>query len=686
MAMISSEDLRLALTALALHRFDSVSKTHNSLARTIFGELKTRRVKECAEGNEPLTGAEHDVMPFLRVMAISGDALYARELTVDYWDSSLSKVRTAPWRRVLQGLMVEGKVKEVEETVEMMQKRGVPFDSMVHQSIILHLAGRCKDMEMTKRWYNHPIANDASPTARSDRLVLNLCIQKNEMEWGESVFKSLVARNNASKVAWDTIFQWSAAKGTSVDEIERMMQIMVRRTEGEEFPLRPDTETINGLIELANTKGDPYTAERYVALGEKLGLQANAQTYLLQLDYRIKAGDLGGARTAYARLQGEEITDDEDLPLTNKLIVALCAENPPDYDAIMDVAEDLSERKVRFEPATVAALSTLHLERHEFDDLTDLLNTHAFQYGHSQRALISNTLLTHILTPKTPTSSAWATYNILRQTFADIPLATRTKLMNSFFTRSRPDMAIHIFGHMRQQPIRSLRPTTSTYATCLSGLARAHDSEGLATIHSMINLDSDIEPDTHLRNALMLAHTGCGDPLPALRIWTEDILHSHEGPSYASIQIALRACESCGDEYGEQVARDIWARLTKMEILLTREIYAAYVGALAGSGRGTLFKECASLVEGMEREVGRKIDALVVGTWYNATKGEAGRRKVKEWVRERHPDVYEQLVRCGMVISKRMIRDDGAVVEEREFNVGRDVDLEKDGDPPDPGA
>ena len=602
---LKSEELRMALRMLKFVGSPNYHcKAHNELAKAIFEELKKRR-DTMTDDQEPPVLFYEDLLPFIQVMARFGDALYARDLVEQYWEDCLKRVKASPWSRVFKGLIRENRVEELQKTVDIMQKYHIQFDPKAHQTITVFYAARQADMEMTKKWYQHPIANGRTPTDVTEATVLKLCISQGELDWGDPIFKSLIERTPEAKAPWDVIFQWAAAKGRSVDEIERMMEVMVRRQEERGLTLSLDMETINGLIELANSRNDPYTAERYVALGQKWGFSPNARTYLLQLDYRIKVGDLGGARTAYARLQGEESVDSEDLPLMNKLVVALCAEKRQNYDAIMGVVEDLGERKARFEPETVAALSLLHLQRGEMEDLVDLLNTHAFHYGLDQRALISQVLISHIRDHATSASRAWDTYNVLRETFSEIDIPTRTSLMEHFFTRKRSDMATHVFGHMRQQQIKSLRPTVSTYVACLSGIAKSADLPSLEIVHNMMKLDSEIEPNTQLYNALMLAYTSCGAPRIAQGFW-EDIVQSREGPSYASIQIALRACERAA--FGERVARDIWGKLKKFEIEVTREIYAAYVGSLAGHN---LFAECVKLINDAEKEAGYKPDALL---------------------------------------------------------------------------
>ena len=613
---LTSEELRRALKMLRfvfnVDKNDQYKhKAYNELARALFEELKARRETR-ADDPEPPVPFNQDLLPFIQAMARFNDALYARDLVEKYWETSLKPKVSAPsqkrlslWGRILMGLIREDRVEELQSTIEIMQKYNIPFDPKIHEVITVFYAAGNADMGMTKKWYQYPIADERAPTVHTDATVLKLCINQNELDWGDQIFKSLIQRTPEEKAPWDVILQWVAAKGRSVDEIESMMNVMKRRQEEKRLKISFDIETINGLVELANSRNDPYTAERYVALGQKWGFLPNARTYLLQLEYRIKIRDLGGARTAYAHLQAEESDNSEDLPLINKLVVALCEERSPNHDAIMGLVEDLGERKARFEPETVAALSLLHLQRGEMDDLVDLLNTHAFHYGLDQRSTISQVLFSHIVDHTTPVSRAWQTYNILRETFSEINMSTQTSLMEHFFTRDRSDMATHIFCHMRKQQLKSLRPTISTYVACLCGIAKAGDTESLETVHNMMNVDAEIEPDTQLYNALMLAYTSCGKPLTAQGFW-EDIVHSREGPSYASIQIALMACEK--SPFGERVARDIWTRLKKFEIEPTREIYAAYVGALAGQNQ---FGECVKLINDAEKEVGYKPDALL---------------------------------------------------------------------------
>ena len=608
---LSNKDLRSALRALTVGPRNGGSEIHLQLATQLYAELE-RRGPAHLKAQELNSAVPHDrdfargVAAYIKILSQSGEALKARDLVEKHWESSLQEGGSGPWAEVLRGFINEENAEELSATVAMMETYHVPFDRDIHRAIVTTYAIKGK-AEAAKRWYEHPIADSGTPRASTDSVVLELCIRKNESVWGEKIFRKSLETASPGRKTWGLILKWSAAKGKGVDEIERMMNVMVRRNEGKplEMQVFPDVDMINELVELANSRDDPYTAERYVALGQKWNIQPNARTYLLQLDYRLKINDLDGARAAYSRLQSEDTSDNRDLSLVNKLIVALCEKDQP-YNYIMSVVEELSERKIFFEPPTVAALARLHLRRGEMEQVDGLLSSHALHYGLDQRALICDVFVSFAMDRANRTALAWEAYRIIVRHFPETSVTIRTTLMTEFFSRRRPDMGTHVFGHMRQSPHRSHRPTAMTYKACFEGIARAGgDRESLHLVHNMLKLDTEIEPNTRLLNGLMLAYTACGSPARALEFW-DDIVHSKEGPTYSSIQIALQACESA--PFGERTARDIWARLRRFGIRATREVYTAYVGALAGQAK---FQECVDLIDKMEEEIGEKPDVLL---------------------------------------------------------------------------
>ncbi|KAL8743763.1 MAG: hypothetical protein Q9190_003910, partial [Brigantiaea leucoxantha] len=607
---LSTDDMTLALDGLKYASSSRDNKPLTELAQLLFQEVKRQKLSLFEEDI-----SVDDLSPCVRILGRYGEAREARDLLEEYWDTTFKGSGSTPWIVVLKGFATEQQPDEVSKTLQIMEKHGVPFDTFLHGVVVKHYV-TVKDLEMVMKWYDHPIADAAVASMSVDMDVLELCIDKNSLEWGDRIFKKLfLEKNPDTRRAWDLIFLWAAAKGKGVDEIERMMNVMTRRSqENGKKELRPTVSTINRLVKLANSKSDPYMAERYVALGERWGIKPNATTFHLQMEYRVKVGDLDGARLAYAALKGSDLRDVDYGPQLNALIVALCAQNPPPHSVIMSLADDLTSLKSRYELATVTSLALLHLQRGEMDDTFDLLNTHAFHFSADERATLRDALIPFVTNASIITARAWHAYNIIRAVFPlSLPLCST--FMTTFFTRRRPDMAAHVFMHMRQA---DLHPDTNTYVAALQGIARhatTHSSTSLGNpfaagtsnptsnpyvacleqIHNALKIDTSVEPSTRLRNALMKAYTATGDPGRALSFWNE-IEHSREGPSYSSIVLALRACEV--SPFGERNAKAIWERLRGKDIEITREMWAGYVGAMAGQG---LWEECVQIIEEFEK-------------------------------------------------------------------------------------
>ena len=363
-------------------------------------------------------------------------------------------------------------------------------------------------------------------------------------------------------------------------------------------------ETINGLVSLAISQNDPYLAERYIALGRKFGIRPNARTFVLQMDYRVSAGDLSGAQS-YEALQSEEVINNSDLPAINKYIRALCSSKSNHYDRIVSIFADLNERNTRLEPDTVSAICMVYLARGELHEVVDTLQANVFHYTLEERASIRDAFLAYCMDRKHSTSEIWDAYNIFRHVFEETSIEIRTQMMKEFFARKRSDMACHTFGHMRQHIRQDRRPVLDTYIECFRGIARCADKESLDTVHNMFKMDSTIEPNTKLYNSLMMAYTACEESDRALEFW-DDITNSMEGPSYESLELVFKACKD--SPFGDRPAKEIWSKMRRMEIEVTKEVFVGYVSALAGQG---LLEEAQSMVEKGEEDLGHKPDALM---------------------------------------------------------------------------
>ncbi len=594
---LDTSDILVARDAMLKMPSDKL-EAHNEFAREVFAELSRRTSKRA------------NLKKFIFVLTQTGDSLEARELVEDFVKAvpedektkNWEKAKAELWNNVLKGFAKESNETELLRTARVAEASGVPYNLTFHETMTTYYASK-NDLKGTQFWYAKPISKSTRPNPRTMSQVLRFCLRNNELDWGNSVFRALL-EINPNKPTWDVIFQWAASTlGKGVEDLEHMMEVMIRRNPQDDS-IRPDIETINGLVEIAIARKDPYLAERYLALGSKSGIRPNARTFILQMDYRVGAGDLSGAQVAYEALQSEEVQDREDLPVINKYLRALCSVHSPNYDRITSIVADLDELKIRPEADTVSALCLLYLKRNELHETIDILQAHCFHYTLDERARIRDAFLGYCLDRGNSTTSAWDAYTIMREMFDETDTKIRTQIMNEFFDRKRSDMACHVFGHMRQHVRQDKRPTADTYVECLVGIAKCADKESLDMIHNMMKMDSSIEPSTKLYNALMLAYTACDEAYRALNFWI-DITNSVEGPTYNSIEIVFRACEK--KAFGDKPAKDIWNKMRRMEIEVTPAVFSAYVGALAAQA---LLAEVKKLIEGMESDVGFGPDVI----------------------------------------------------------------------------
>ena len=541
---------------------------------------------------------------FIRILTFSFNAHRARDVLITESDP---QVRFSPddWYLVASGFDAEGDFQALKDTVRLLEQE---CPSML-ESLASNLAqtfARLDAMNEAKRFYSQAEKSKNQHDPSLYKALIMAAVRNEEFEWGRSIIQNLMddSKNQITerRELWDVVFLWAAGTGKSVDEVDRMMQVMVRRNP--EFT--PNIKTINQLIAYANSRNDPYLAERFLALGAKWSVDQDGTTYMYQMDYRLATGDIDGARTAYYHLKDEEIRNNEDLPRINRLIQCMCNSGHYEFDTIMEIVEDYNSKRKPFEADTVSALCILHLKRHEYYDVVDLLQTQVGNYDTSERTRIRDTFVDFCFDRRNSITSVWDAYMIFHQVFdAETNCEIRTRIMNEFLTRRRSDMAVHVFNHMREHRRVESQSTADTYIDILTGIGRLEDQESLEVVHNQLKLDMNVEPNTRLQNSLMIAYLGCDFPNNAYRFW-QDIIHSNEGPNYNSLLIVMRVCEKM--PFGETRAKEIWRQLGELDVEVTSELFAAYVGALAGND---LVNEAMEKVNSVEKEFGLRPNTLM---------------------------------------------------------------------------
>ena len=591
------DDLTLARDVLKSIPDDGVNE-HAIFAELLYTELQAL--------NPTPWNAKINLEAYVSVLTKTGKSLEARDIVekVPEIENGTGFLRKL-YHKVLVGLAKEGKEAELIETCTRSEAQGMGYSWWKRDIITTFFADK-NDVEATKLWWGKPLdKSKSSPndggSPKSLAAILKFSIRNDQLDWCRDVFREALDENPRKDV-WDVILQWAAGTmGKGVEDVEQMLKIMETRST-EDTPTAPDSDTINGLVEMCMENTDPYTAERYIELGRKFGIQPNTKTYILQLNYRADHGDLAGSQAAYEALLSEEILGDEDLPAINKYIRALCVAHTTNHTRIRAILEDLEERHVRLEAETTLSLSIMYMDREELTDALDILQANSWHYTRPEREKIRLALTDFCLNPANGIAKVWDAYCIMRSVFNDINREVRTQIMNEFFRRGRCDMACYTFGHMRQNIDTGVRPTAETYVACLEGIAYLADEEQLDMVHNMLKMDSSIEPSTKIYNALMLAYAECGDPDRAVDFW-DDITNSNEGPTYNTLVILFRACEL--KPFAEKLAMQVWDKMKRMDIEVTREVFVAYLAALSGRG---LIEDGKRLVEGMEKNYGFKLD------------------------------------------------------------------------------
>lgn len=580
---------------------------HADLARLVYRVIQTR-LPAITENKERFESGA--LQSYNVILARAGFAAEARD-NLREAQAAGQRIGDGVWAKVIESFGEQNADDEVKSTLQTMMELDLKPSVASRRALALFFAQR-NDSHKTKQWFDPEILRADSDTSHYSSLelqkpyeiLLGFCIRNNELEWGKHALES-AGSADAQQLTWNAVFQVAATAGKTVDDIDSMISVMARKSsaDGEGGP--PPIEIFNGLLQYAVAQKDPYTAERYYGLIQKWQAQPNARTYIHQIEYRLLAKDYSGAGMAYEHLRDQAIVGNEDWEIMNQFLVTLTEVSKTPHDIIMGLVEDLSERKKLFPAPTVKALSLYHLRRDEYFEIVDLLQTYAFQFNIAQRQEICDLLVDAALDPAADTGRSWDTYMIFHQVFdIEAKRAPRQRIMRGMFQRNRPDLATHVFTRMARHMRADTRPDAETYVLAFEGIAHCAEPEALEVIHNVLKLDTTVDPDTKLRNALMMAYAAVELPWRAIEFWDE-IATSEEGPSYASLHIVFRACEKT--PFGWQTAQQIWTRLRDSDIAITPALFADYVGSLSGNHR---LQDAVEVIETMKEVSGKEVDVF----------------------------------------------------------------------------
>ncbi|KPI39961.1 Complex I intermediate-associated protein 84, mitochondrial [Cyphellophora attinorum] len=507
------------------------------------------------------------------------------------------------WTSLWIGLAAEGKQKLMLEHTDI---HDFDHTGTVSSSVLRYL---CKNGDLQSAKELLQLARDVGGlriegTALST--FLQYCVDAKQPLPDKELNKSEVTQPGAS----GAFLSWRAARGASTQELAELMQEMLQN--GAEI----DMSDMNQLVKYAYIRKDTALAASYIQLAQEAGAVPDAETYALKLDYDVSAGDLNAAREAFEGMCIQDMsTTRSDVPALNRYIRMLAAQDA-DYQLIMRVV------------AQIAAV-----------------------------------LKEYIVNPAVKDQNAFNAYEMFRGAFPETPRSERLLIMDSFFERKRSDLACLVFAHMRMRQ-DDVRPDDEAYAQCFYGIAKCRDVDGLQQVYNMLKLDVRVQQTTKVHNAMMAAYVPCQTPFSAIIDHYWKILDSREGPTLSTFKLALRACEAWVGAGGEE-ARRIMALMQKWDLIITKDLYECYIGALAGQSQ---FENVIELIECMEEDIGVPPDATTIGTFYNTIPWQYRKDEVEAWARKRYPELWEDLEAMGDWIDEEW--------EVRYFNINRDIEVD----------
>lgn len=619
---LSLEDFELAMRCLEKPPRDD-PKHHLQLSGALLNEIRRRELDlppkplytvsldRRLKTNPGKTKCLHS---YLVALSLYGKAVEAKDLFLKHLPdpNQVTSKEFNPRQSVLpilNGLAKEENEVALRELVKEAVKAGIPYDVSMHSVMTTFFAKR-DDIEETKFWWKRPIRKGLHPSPSTYYDVLRFALRNNQREWAMEIYEELIAQVESgalgdSKACWDVSYQFAfLLLGKGIDQIEHMFKVALDHNK-DNPKAQPNIGSINSLVKCAIDNDDPYMAERFISLSKKLGFEPDMSTYILQMEYRLRANDEAGAFATFQAVQDLESTSNvRELPALNKLIRALCASSRPDYEKILEVTTYLEQRHVTLEPETVVSICMAFLKNDEKYEVIDTLSLHTAHYSIEERGMVRKSFVDYCLDEKNSTARVWDGYSLLRQFFPELESEDRVAIMDAFFERKRPDMACHVFGHMRSHNNKFRRPLRDTYIRCLEGIGRCPDAESLSMIHNMAKTDTFIQMNTPIYNALMIGYIACGSPDRALDFWKE-ITASPDGPSYATLEIVFRAHEVQSD--GDVLARDLWAKIKMMDIDVPEHVYAAYMATLAAHGH---LEDVKPLLDDCDAIIGQRPDYM----------------------------------------------------------------------------
>jgi hypothetical protein len=609
------------------------------IARYAYAELRTDHGFGVDSVSRPA------LMAYINLLASNGCPAEARLVIINF-GGRFRGAKPSPWLTVMKGFAMADDNRQLRNITQEFEKYGLKFDQASHEELINLLIGQGQ-FKAVQTAYACPITGafvSSMPNKRADIVepsistkmkVIKQAILNSETKWAEPIFNSLPQAPLPETVG--IYMLWEAAHGGNASSIAEKVKAWI--ASDAQIKDAITVTDVNSLIQYANASQSHELAPGFARLAEQWGLVPDQQTHLLQLESYIQAGAVEQTLEMLEQQIDLSLLPTENLPLCNKLIAMLCLSEQKDalFGRISSLLDPLFQENVRLDPTTVAALTRMLLYRHDWEAISELLRPRLGTFDDEGKTIVRNAITDFILDSSQKDQDVWDVYELFKLAFPQTGVDVRTGIMTSFFERKRSDLAVLVFGHMRQAEDPRRRPKPDTYARCFQGIARNNDTTNLELVHNMLKLDLEVNLTTRIQNGLMLAYAACEMPEKSMEIFRQ-ILASDEGPSNKTIGIFFKVCEK--HHNGAQEALKMLNKIKRVGIEVDRRLYTGYIEAVAAQCE---FDVAISAIDSMQVEIGVPPTSTTIGLFYNAIPYQYWKDQVEEWAGQKYPELWAHL-------------------------------------------
>ncbi|POY74117.1 hypothetical protein BMF94_2929 [Rhodotorula taiwanensis] len=472
----------------------------------------------------------------------------------------------------------QGHLEQVRDTVRDMRTAGVEPDLTTDTALLVGFLeagelGSAREVQTRLRaTVEAGLRSKSKATNRQELPAVNALIKYEAIIKGLDEALALTRRFGDDGLAFDamtlnTLFKEGLAEVETAAEGARILERIEDAADS-----TSNRRTWALLISrLANKPGGATEALEAYQLARDRGLEPDSGMVQPLLDAMLDPSQRDEHRATVKALYDDLSTSSRtyatapDVGIFSTILRACADSEAPDLEWSRTVVKDMRSRGVALDGPTASAhIIALMRASATYDE--------AFQAYDEIRAL-------------GPSVLDLRAYNAILGAFTSLPFSAQEA--------APPKLVMEILSDMRKS---NHPPNSATYSLLLTYYACAAPTafNHVAHLHSLIKLDSSLDPDTALFNSLFMAYSRTGATSAAYRIWDTMLQYTMRSSAGAgaiavdsrTLSILFDTCGHDGTTAAQARARRVWADLDSGRLRVERNLKVcdSYVEALCRFG------------------------------------------------------------------------------------------------------